>query len=157
VVRLIDKADELDTGDNIRTLPAYDGEVGFTDVSGVHAEAIDRLAEAGIVRGGPAGRSPEQYGPELGVSRAQLASFVDSALEYMTGDVFETTDDYFTDDENADPHEANINVVAAEGIAVGDGADTYTPFATVRRDQMSGFLVRTLAVLAADGDVQPLD
>ena len=157
IARLIDKADELDTGDSIRALPAFDGSQRFSDVRGnVHAESIDRLAEAGIVQGGPGGRPADRYVPEEGVSRAQMASFVRRALEYMTGDRFSTPSDYFSDDENAQPHVASINAVAAEGIAVGDGRDAYQPAAVIRRDQMSGFLTRTLAVLEADGDVKPV-
>lgn len=158
LVRLMDEADELDRGSSIRALPPFDGTVGFTDVpaGSVHAQPIDRLAEAGIVRGGPGGRPASRYAPELEVSRAQLASLLVAALEYLTGDAFSTPEDYFTDDANAHPHEPRINAVAAEGIAVGDGASTYRPFAPVRRDQMAGFLARTLAVLEADGDIAPL-
>lgn len=157
VVRLIDKANELDAADTLRPLPAYDGSPAFTDTAGnTHQQSIERLAQAGIVRGGPGGRPATQYGPGIGVSRAQMASFIDATLEYLTGDEFSTSDDYFTDDETAQPHEPRIDVVAAEGIAVGDGRDTYNPAPTVRRDQMSGFLIRTLAVLEADGDVRPL-
>jgi len=122
----------------------------------VHAEAIDRLAEAGIVQGGAGGAGGDRYVPTAGVSRAQMASYVRRALEYLTGDSFSTPSDYFTDDEDAQTHERSINAVAAEGIAVGDGADGYAPAAVVRRDQMSGFLVRTLAVLEADGDIEPI-
>jgi hypothetical protein len=158
VARTMDTADELDTADGIRALPPYDGEVGFPDVppESVHAEAIDRLAEAGIVRGGAGGRPANEYAPGQEVSRAQLASFLVAALAYMTGDAFSTPDDYFTDDAEAAPHEGRINAVAAEGIAIGDGDSTYRPFDTVRRDQMSAFLARTLAVLEADGDIAPL-
>lgn len=157
VARLIDEANELDNGDSIRTLPGYDGSQRFTDVRGnVHAENIDRLAEAGIVQGGPGGRPADRYVPGEGVSRAQMASYVRRALEYMTGDSFSTPSDYFSDDENVQTHEPSINAVAAEGIAVGDGADAYTPAAVVRRDQMSGFLARALAVLEADGDIKPV-
>lgn len=158
VVGLMETADRLDRADSIRSLPAYDGSLGFTDVAGdnVHREAIDRLAEAGIVRGGAGGRPADQYAPGQAVDRAQLASFVVAALEYLTGDEFSTADDYFTDDADAPAHEPGINAVAAEGIASGDGADAYRPFVQVRRDQMAGFLARALAVLEADGDIAPL-
>jgi hypothetical protein len=157
IARLIDAADELDTGDNIRELPAFDGVVTFTDVTpgNVHRENIDRLAEAGIVNGGPEGRPRTMYGPELEVSRAQMASFIKRALEYMTGESFDTTDDYFTDDETS-THQRNINAVAALAIAVGDGRDTYSPIASVTRGQMAGFLTRTLAVLEEDGKIRPV-
>jgi hypothetical protein len=85
-----------------------------------------------------------------------MASFIKRALEYMTGDDFETTEDFFTDDENSQPHEPNINAVAAEGIAVGNGQDTYNPFQNVSRGQMAGFLTRTLDVLFQDGDIRAI-
>ena len=157
VVGMMETADRLDSSDSVRALPAFDGSVRFTDVAGdnVHREAIDRLAEAGIVRGGTNGRPTSEYSPGLPVDRAQMATFIIAALEFMTGDEFSTSDDFFTDDEGQ-THAASINAVAAEGIAVGDGADRYTPVASVRRDQMAGFLGRALAVLEADGDIAPL-
>jgi hypothetical protein len=148
VVRLLDVADANDSGSSIRPLPAFDGSVGFSDVpaSSVHAQAVDRLAEAGIVLG-DGGR----YRPSEVVTRAQMATFVIRSLQFMTGDRFATGTDYFTDDADAPEHQANINAVAAEGIAVGDGRDTFGPRASVRRDQVTGFLARALAVLEADG------
>lgn len=158
LVRMMDTADELDDSGSIRALPPFDGTVSFTDVppDDVHAQAIDRLAAAGVAKGGPGGRPATTYAPDEPVSRAQMASLVITALEYLTGDAFSTPDDYFTDDEQAAPHEPRINAIAAEGIAVGENADTYRPAASVRRDQMSAFLARTLAVLEADGDIAPL-
>jgi hypothetical protein len=158
IARLIDKADELDTGDNIRTLPPFDGEVTPTDVSpsSVHAQSIDRLFEAGVVAGGPGGRPRTEYGPSLEVTRAQMASFIRNALQFSTNEDITSDQDFFTDDENATPHEPRINAVAERAIAVGDGRDTYNPFRTVSRDQMSGFLTRTLALLEERGDITPL-
>lgn len=158
LVRLLDKADQLDTGGRITALPPFDGTVDFSDVpaDSTHAQAIDRLAEAGIVRGGVGGRPATTYSPELVVSRAQMATFVIEALEHATGDAFSTGSDYFTDDAEAVPHEPRINALAAEAIGVGDGRDAYRPALAVPRDQMSGFLVRALAVLEADGDIRPL-
>jgi hypothetical protein len=158
IARLIDKADELDTGDNVRTLPPFDGEVTPTDVSrsSVHAQSIDRLFEAGVVAGGPGGRPSNEYGPSLEVTRAQMASFIRNALAFMTGEDITSDRDFFSDDEDATPHEPRINAVAERATAVGDGRSTYTPFRTVSRDQMSGFLTRTLALLEERGDITPL-
>jgi hypothetical protein len=155
VARLIDIADELDTGENIRGLPAFDGTVDFADIpsGNAHRQNIDRLSEAGIVSGGPQGRPMDQYGPELEVTRAQMASLIANALNYMTGEDLTSSRDFFVDDEMSVPHEPRINAVAQRGIAVGDGRDTFTPRAPVARDQMAGFLVRTLAALEADGSI----
>jgi hypothetical protein len=158
IAGVIDKADELDAGDVITPLPPYDGQVSFSDVpaDNVHRESIDRLAEAGVVRGGQGGDQGSTYSPGVPVTRAQMASFLDGALEYMTGDLYTTEFDYFTDDADVPVHEPQINVVAEEGIAVGDGVDRYSPLAAVRRDQMAGFLVRALATLEADESITPL-
>jgi hypothetical protein len=157
IARLIDKADELDTGDEIQGLAPFDGTRDSTDVrsDNVHRESIDRLVEAGIVKGGPQGRPSNEYGPELEVSRAQMASFIVRALVHMTGENFETPSDYFVDDETTEPHEGNINAVAASAIAVGRGQDTYEPVSTVSRSQMAGFLTRTFVGLEDVGLITP--
>lgn len=157
IARLIDKADELDTGEEIQGLAPFDGTLDPTDVrsDNVHRENIDRLVEAGIVKGGPQGRPSNEYGPELDVNRAQMASFIVQALAYMTGESFETPNDYFVDDETAEPHEPNINGAAASAIAIGDGQDTYEPFRTTSRGQMAEFLTRTLAALEDGGLITP--
>jgi hypothetical protein len=158
IVRVIDTANEQDTGENIAELPPYDGTPEFTDVppGNVHFEAVNRLAQEEIVLGGPGDQPDNEYGPALPVSRAQMASFINRAIGFMTGTELETTNDYFTDDDR-NVHEDNINGIASEGIAVGDGRDTYNPDGNVPRDQMAGFLIRTLAVLEEDGDIDPLE
>jgi hypothetical protein len=155
IARTMDTADDLDTADAVRALPPYDGTPRFSDVaqSSVHFEAIHRLEQAGIVQGGPGNRSGDEYGPELPTQRDQMASFLNRAVAFMTGSVFETANDYFVDDE-ASVHEDNINGIASAGIAVGDGGDLYTPYQDVPRDQMASFLMRTLATLHDDGVIR---
>ncbi len=159
IARLIDKADELDTGEEIQGLAPFDGTLDITDVrsDNVHRENIDRLLEAGILNGGPEGRPSNEYGPELEVSRAQMASFIVRALASMTGESYETPNDYFVDDEMAEPHQPNINAAAASAIAVGDGQDAYEPVRPISRSQMAGFLTRTLAALEDGGLITPRD
>jgi len=153
IARMMDAADELDEGGNIAALPGYDGTNAFSDVpaDNVHLQNINRLERAGVVAGGPGGRPADQYGPGLDVTRAQMASFLNRAIELMVGTPLSSANDYFTDDEAFSAHEDNINAIASEGIAVGDGRDAYRPGQTVQRDQMAGFLARTLAVLHQDG------
>ena len=157
IARMIDKADELDIGEEIRALPPFDGTADATDVGSdnVHRESIDRLVAAGIVKNSPEGRSSDEYGPELEVERAQMATFLVQALTYMTGESFETANDYFVDDETAEPHEPNVDAAAASAIAIGDGQDLYDPFGTVSRGQMAEFLTRTLASLEDGGLITP--
>ena len=69
----------------------------------------------------------------------------------MTGESYETPNDYFVDDGTAEPHEPNINAAAASALAVGDGQDVYDPIRMVSRSQMAGFLTRALVALEDGG------
>ncbi len=110
-----------------------------------HADAIRRLAAAGVVCGGVGGRPADCFGPALEVTRGQMASFIDRALE-LTGVDLEAGGDAF-DDDDGDPHEDAINAISAEGIALGTSATRFAPGEDVRRDQMASFLARTLNLL----------
>jgi hypothetical protein len=155
VARMIDTADRHDNTDAVRALPPYDGTPAFTDVpsGSAHFQAVHRLEQAGIVTGGPGGRLPTEYGPDLPVSREQMATFLNRAVGFMTGTPLTTGQDYFGDDEDS-VHEDNINGVASAGIAVGDGARTFSPRREIPRDQVSAFLMRGLALLHDDGDIR---
>ncbi len=157
IARQLDAADDLESGEGVGELAAFDGTNDFVDVGSgnVHLESINRLARAGIALGGPDGRPVTQFGPDLGVTRAQMASFLNRGHELLTGSALSTTSNYFTDDEG-DPHEANINAIASEGIAVGDGVHTYGPALPITRGQMAAFVVRHLAVLQEAGAITPV-
>lgn len=160
VARMIDRAKALDVDGSLKALPAYDGDNRFSDTpdDSVHAPAINRLAAAGIVAGGPGGRPATQYGPGLDVTRAQMASFINRAIEHLTGDKLSTSDSYFTDLDRVSPDvRGDINGIASEGIATGPGDGRYLPSGTVRRDAMSAFLIRPLAYLEAEGEIRKLD
>ena len=79
-----------------------------------------------------------RYCPLDFVTREQMASFLSRALRL---DV--TSTDFFTDDE-ASPHEADINRLAAAGITLGCGGGHYCPADFVSREQMAAFLERAL-------------
>ncbi len=157
IARAIDTANDLENTPGLADLAPHDGNNDFTDVTAgsVHLAAINRLADAQIVRGGPGGRPVTAFGPDLEVTRAQMASFINRAQEYLTGTAFSTTSDLFTDDDG-DVHEPNINGIASMGIAVGDGVSSYGPGADVIRGQMAAFLIRHLAVLHATERIQTL-
>lgn len=154
VARLMDKANALDHRAAIEELPSYDGIPAFADVlpDSPHFEAVNRLQQVGIVTGGPGGRLTVEYGPDLPVTREQMASFVNRAFGFLTGTALSTQDDYFTDDEGS-AHEDNINAIASEGIVIGDGARAFAPRREIRRDQVTAFLVRALSLLHSDGHI----
>jgi hypothetical protein len=91
-------------------------------------------AEQGITTGCGLGK----FCPNANVPRDQMASFLARALG-LTG----SAPNAFTDD-NGNPHEPNINLVAQAGIASGCGVNLYCPSAQVARDQMASFLSRAL-------------
>jgi hypothetical protein len=154
VARTIDAANGLVTpGTHLTALPAYSGTNQFDDVSSSdpHVANINRLAAAGIVQG----MGGSSFGPTALVTRAQMASFINRAQQFLTGAAFSTTSDFFIDDKGS-VHEPNINAIASVGIAQGVGPDTYAPAASVTRAQMASFLVRWLAVEADAGLITPL-
>ena len=107
----------------------------FTDTAGhLFRNDINALAASGIAAGCGGGR----YCPNAPVTRAQMASFLVRALGLPT-----TASDFFTDDE-ASMHEADINRLAASGIARGCAEGRYCPNQSVTREQMAAFLHRAL-------------
>ena len=129
----------------------------FADDDGNPHEAnIEALVAAGITEG----CAPERYCPTDPVTRGQMASFLARALE---GELTPTDQDFFTDDEG-NPHEANINLIAANEIAEGYGNQMFGPQDSVTRGQMAAFLARALEGLTptdqdffADDDGSPFE
>jgi hypothetical protein len=110
----------------------------FTDLTGnVHADAVERLAAAGIVRG----RTPTTFDPATPITRAQAATLLVEALRWSTGDPLEPEDGpYFPDVSGV--HAANIDVAYELGLVQGRADGTFQPGARIRRDQMASVLLR---------------
>jgi hypothetical protein len=156
VARMIDTANRLDSSNALRDLPPYDGTPAFTDIapSNPHFEAVHRLEQARIVAGGPNGRLATEYGPDLPVSREQMATFLNRAITFTTGTPLPSERDYFTDDDTS-VHQNSINAIAGAGIAVGDGARSFSPRRAIPRDQVAAFIVRGLTFLQDNGKIGP--
>jgi len=123
----------------------------FADDGGSPDEvAINQLAAEGLVNGVAEGT----FGPDLAVSRAQMATFLVGVVQHITGTNLEPGDDHFTDDDG-NPHEPNIERLANAGLAAGTAPGTYSPHGHVRHDQMASFLVRTLDLLVESGFGSP--
>lgn len=107
----------------------------FTDDDGTsHEVNINRLAKAGITTGCAADR----FCPNRKVTRAEMATFLDRALDLPA-----TGTDFFTDDDGL-VHEAAINRIAAAGITRGCSETRFCPGGRVKRGQMAAFLYRAL-------------
>jgi hypothetical protein len=128
-----------------KDLPAATSDHFPDDNSSSHEANINRLAEAGIV----SGRADGTYGPNDPVTRAQMATFLVRAYEYV-GPALTSTRDWFPDD-NGSTHEANTNKAAEAGFAAGRADGTYAPNNVVTRDQMASFLARVLDLLVEGG------
>jgi hypothetical protein len=115
----------------------------FADVRGsVHADNIERLAEADIVRG----RSAATFAPNETVTRAQIATMLVEALRWATGEPLEGDGSVFPDVGGV--HADNIGVAADLGLMVGTAEGLFRPNAATRRDQAATVLVRTLDTLS---------
>lgn len=124
---------------------------GFTDIAGnPHADAINQLAELGVVQG----LTPTTYGPGALVTRAQMATFLVRGYEQLTGETLTRSRDWFADD-NGLVHEDAINKAAEADFVTGYSRSTYGPHHRVRRDQVASFLARTLNRLVERGHLSP--
>jgi hypothetical protein len=143
IVRMVERS-----GGSLPTSPPD----AFPDDDGTaHEASIDRIAAAGIVAGGADGR----YQPGAAVTRGQMATFLVAALDHRTGTTRPPSPiDHFRDDD-ASPHEQNIDTAAAAGLTGGTTDGTFAPGAPVRRAQMASFLARALDVLTVEAGVRP--
>ena len=78
---------------------------------------------------------------ERTVTRAQMASFIARMID-TTGGTLPAATDRFPDD-NGNPHEANINRLAAASIVTGRSDGSYGPDQPVTRAQMAVFLMKS--------------
>jgi hypothetical protein len=120
---------------------------GFTDIDGnVHADAIERLTAAGIVRG----RTPTTYDPASLVTRAQMATMLIEALSWSTDQAIEPMDgDYFWDVDPTSVHASNIDAAFELGLVQGYDDGSFRPGASTRRDQMATLMMRFFGAVMA--------
>ncbi|MEX0834906.1 MAG: S-layer homology domain-containing protein, partial [Nitriliruptor sp.] len=124
----------------------------FTDVPDghTHRSNIARLYQAGVI----SGTSPTTYAPNAPVTRAQTASLVRGAVEYVTGGKLAAGRDTFIDD-NTSPHEGSIDRLSNVGVISGTRAFEYTPAAPVSRGAMASLVMRASDLLVEQGRVSP--
>ncbi len=117
----------------------------FDDDDGnVHEAAIEAIAAEGIT----VGCSTNLYCPDRAVTRGQMASFLQRALDLPISGT-----DSFGDDEGS-VHEEAINAIAQAGITIGcNSAGTrFCPSEALTRAQMASLLVRGFAFPASSAD-----
>jgi hypothetical protein len=122
-----------------RALELPDGSVTqFSDVPAnhTHAKGIGAVARAGITTG----CGPGRYCPNETVSRAQMATFLQRALDLPAGSVAQ-----FRDVPANHTHARGIGAVARAGITTGCATGLYCPADNVSRGQMAMFLMRALS------------
>jgi hypothetical protein len=113
---------------------------GFSDVGdSAHAEAIGKLAVAGIVRG----TSDTTYSPDRYVRRDQMAAYLVRSVEWARHTTITAPSAPFTDIAG-NTHEAAIDAAYDLGLTTGRTPTLYDPATQVRRDQMATFLMRLL-------------
>lgn len=156
LVRLVDHAvAHPGRGRAARALPDA-GPGAFADVArrSPHAEAIGRLAAAGIVGGGPGRLPASRFGPGRPISRAQMASLLDRTLTHVRGRALADGSDVFADD-NRSTHRRAIGRLAQTGVAQGRSPGLFAPGDDVSRAAMASFVMRTAEILAAAGTTTP--
>lgn len=125
--------------------PDLSGGPAFSDIADtVHEEAIACLDWWNIA----GGLGDGTFGPEQNVTRGQLASFLARLIRDTTATLPAGTN-AFTDD-NGSPFEADINALAAAGIAHGTTATTFEPNADISRAEVTALVVRGYEYVAGE-------
>lgn len=124
----------------------------FDDVrSGtVHEQAIARLASVEIIQG----RTATTYDPGAPVTRAETATLLRRAMEYIQDGPLPVGRDTFADD-NGSVHEGSIDQLSLLGIVGGTGGFTYRPNDPVSRAAMASMVMRGSDWLVEEGRTTP--
>lgn len=133
------------------------GEAPYSDrekIADVHVLTVDCTFELGISQGEMVD-GERVYRPRGSTTRAQMATFVVQTLEAAGYDLPASSDQGFGDIAG-NPHEDNINRLAAAGIVRGVSDDRYAPGRTVRRDQMASFILQAASFAYDDTEFEAL-
>lgn len=131
------------------SFPANPADAFTDDEGSVHEDAVNQLAAIDVVLGQGGGR----FGPDLPVSRGELASILARAYEALTGAPLPPGDAGFSDTAGS-VHEDAIEAVAGAGWVVGRTDGTFGPALPTLRSQLASMIARTLGTLATDGLVE---
>ncbi|GGI04493.1 S-layer homology domain-containing protein [Egicoccus halophilus] len=115
-------------------------------VGSVHASAINKLAEAGILGGRPDGT----FQPGAPLSRGQMTQTLVRAYEHRTARPRPEPHYRWFSDVTGTSFERSVNQAADAGWAGGYGDGTFRPDGGVRRDHLALFLTRWLTTMVED-------
>ena len=120
---------------------------GFPDTdSSVHGEAIEALADAGILQSYADGR----FGTGDVVRRGQFVAILMSAYEEITGQPAEADGAGSFTDIAGSVHATAIRAASRLGVVEGVTPDRFEPDGEVARGQAASFLIRFYALESAD-------
>ena len=127
--------------------------VQFSDLdpSAFYTGYVNALAREGVISGELDG----SFQPDRTVSRAEMAAFLDRALE-LPGAEYQAA---FIDVGLGDWFAGHVEAIRAAGITTGCSFDRYCPAASVSREEMAIFLSRafSLAIPTVAVRTSPLD
>ena len=130
--------------------PAAADTATFSDTAGTsYEEAVERLTQAGVLRG----CEDDRFCADDVVTRGQVASMLARAL-----DLSPNGDGAPFDDVNGSVHEGAITAIAEAGITQGCTEDAFCPSETVTREQFASLIQRAaFPVSDADDDAHFFD
>lgn len=131
-------------------LPAAGGDHFDDAAASVHHDSINRVAAAGIM----VGNGERTFAPGADVTRGAMATVMARTYRYVTGADLPSGGDAFADDDG-NPHETGIDLLAGAAIAVGSVDGRFHPATPVSREQMATFLARLLDSLVEAGHATP--
>lgn len=121
----------------------YEGAF-WDDEGSVHEANIDIIAAEGITKGcNPPDN--DRFCPEREITRGEMAAFIRRMLVLPA-----VGEDFFTDDADS-IFEADINALAAVGVAFGCTDTEYCPDTPLLREEMAELLVRSFGYENPDG------
>lgn len=115
----------------------------FADDDGSpYEDSIIKIADLGIT----SGCATDLYCPYALVTRAEMATFLVRSFGLPS-----SSKDFFSDDD-ASPHEAAINALAAAGVTRGCAVGAFCPTMTVTRAELATFIARALRLPTTSRD-----
>ena len=136
----------------VRTIEEVTGEelpqnASFADVSGTHQDAVEKLATVGILQG----TGPDTFDPNSDVTRAQMATILARALDYLV----EEEAMYGVDGFPRTPPDAEFGLTDVD-VTEQDDADQVA-FQVEGDDGQIGWSVRYVEEAVQDGSGDPID